>query len=135
MIFPTDVEGQVRNHGFYDPCPYRCWSYPKSARNYYENLDAKSLVSSSHTDDDRLSARHVNPRFLCFLDEISDNNPRGRLEPEVWLRKKGGHSQPNYIFISYTAEKQFERPCSDGWAEIKTSGSSSCKCEVIVFSV
>lgn len=113
--------------------PYRFWSYPKSARNYFENLDAKSSTIPSHTDDDRLSARHVGPRFLCFLDQISEANPRGRLEPEVWLKQHPGETQPNYIFISYTAERQFERPCPIGWAEIKKSGSSTCRCKIVLF--
>lgn len=129
MIFPTDVEGQVRNHGCYDPVPYRFWSYPKSARNYFENLDAKGSAPT-HTEDSRLSARYVGPRFLCFLDQISPSNPRGRLEPENWLEMHPGETLPNYIFISYTAEKQFERPCAAGWVEIKKTGSSTCTCKV-----
>ena len=132
MIFPTDVEGQVRNHGFYDPVPYRFWSYPKSARNYYENQDAKSTLAITYTDDARLSQRWVLPRYLCFLDQISESNPRGRVKPEDWIRAHGGEIQPTYIFISYTAEQQFERPCPNGWAQIKKTGVSSCTCKFAI---
>lgn len=129
MCVPDDVEGQVRNHGCYDPVPYRFWSYPKIARNYYENKDAKVGVKFSHVDDLRLSRRSLLPRYLCFLDSQTEQNPRGRLDPQAWVDNHESHTQPPYIFISYTGEKQFERLCPVGGAELKQNGFSSCRCE------
>lgn len=129
MCFPTDMEGQVRNHGFYDPVPYRFWSYPKTARNYYENKDAQSNANFGHVSDLRLSKRSLSPRYLCFWESRSEENPRGCFKPQEWVEQNGGRVQPTYIFISYTGEKQFERLCEKGKKELKEFGSSSCDCE------
>lgn len=129
MCVPTDVEGQVRNHGYYDPVPYRFWSYPKTARNYYENRGVEGLQNFSHTNDLRLSNRYILPRYLCFLDARSKDNPRGRLTPQEWMDKHDTSTQPSFIFISYTGEKQFGRPCPIGGDQFKTSGINSCPCE------
>lgn len=128
MIFPTDVEGQVRNHGCYDPVPYRFWSYPKSARNYFENLDAKGSAPT-HTEDNRLMSGRVGPRFLCFLEHMSPSNPRGRLTPEAWLEMNPGKTMPNYLFISYTRVNQFEGACKIGFADMRATGATTCICK------
>lgn len=130
MCFPSDVEGQVRNHGCYDPVPYRFWSYPKIARNYFENKDAQLHVKFSHANDFRHSERSLSPRYLCFLDSQTEQNPRGRHDPQTWVDKHNGNAQPTYIFISYTCEKQFERLCKLGGKELQSNGFSSCKCEL-----
>ncbi|KIX98564.1 uncharacterized protein Z520_05865 [Fonsecaea multimorphosa CBS 102226] len=129
MTFPTDVQGQVRNHGYYDPVPYRYWSYPLSARNFRENKGQMPKPGSFGTANDfRLSERCLRPRLLCFLDRMTDNNPRGCLDPQVWIDEHGGGVEPTYIFISYTAENQFERRCADARKDIQSTGSSYCNC-------
>ncbi|KAI0130288.1 hypothetical protein BJ170DRAFT_309206 [Xylariales sp. AK1849] len=45
LCFPTDLEGEFRNGGYYDPVRYRDWLYDKFARNSYEN-EAASLPAS-----------------------------------------------------------------------------------------
>lgn len=119
----------MRNHGFYDPVPYRFWSYPKTARNYYENKDAQSNANFGHVNDLRLSKRSLSPRYLCFLESQSDENPRGRLKPQEWIDLNGGNVQPAYVFISYTGEKQFERLCRNGKKDLKELGNFSCRCK------
>lgn len=121
MCVPQDVEGQVRNHGFYDPVPYRFWSYPTSARNMYENRECEETSGSRHT---LLARRHL-PRYLCFLDSISRDNPRGKMKPEDWMAQTG--RQPSYIFISYTGE-QWKRACAQGWEQIQANGVTRCSC-------
>ncbi|KIW98631.1 uncharacterized protein Z519_00292 [Cladophialophora bantiana CBS 173.52] len=129
MTFPTDIEGQVRNHGNYDPVPYRYWSYPLSARNFRENIGEKPNPQFlGSTKDVRLSDRCLRPRLLCFLDCVTDENPRGCLDPRVWIDAHGGAVEPTYIFISYTAENQFERRCRGARKDIQNTGSSHCNC-------
>ncbi|EXJ60457.1 hypothetical protein A1O7_04610 [Cladophialophora yegresii CBS 114405] len=135
MSYPTDIEGQVRNHGNYDPVPYRYWSYPVTARNFRENLGEKPnsrFISS--TKDFRLSDRCLRPRLLCFLDVQTDDNPRGLLDPQRWIDAHGGGVEPTYIFVSYTAEKQFERRCREARRDIQETGSSSCACDACRYS-
>ncbi|KAH0841810.1 hypothetical protein FOPE_06645 [Fonsecaea pedrosoi] len=129
MIFPTDVHGQVRNNGNYDPVPYRYWSYPLCARNFRENKGQTPNPGPFGTANDfRLSERCLRPRLLCFLDRVTESNPRGCLDPQVWIDEHGGCVEPTYIFISYTAENQFERRCADARKDIQSTGSSYCNC-------
>ncbi|KAH7363891.1 hypothetical protein BKA65DRAFT_489875 [Rhexocercosporidium sp. MPI-PUGE-AT-0058] len=100
---PTDAEGQIRNNGYYDPFPYRLWSYPKVARNVRENQKYGQVNSITH-----LSNRITKPRMLCFLDAATDTNPNGVLHQRQW-----GSQDPTYIFVSYTGVGQFERRCND----------------------
>ena len=102
MFGPTDAEGQIRNNGFYDPFSYRFWSYPKIARNVYENPPSRRNLS--HIED-----RIIRPRKLCFLDATSGENPNGLLAEEEWDGK-----DTTYIFISYTGQGQFGRRCQAG---------------------
>ncbi|KAH9210147.1 hypothetical protein DL95DRAFT_308442 [Leptodontidium sp. 2 PMI_412] len=99
MFGPTDAGGQIRNNGFYDPFSYRFWSYPKIARNVYENRPPGG-------DSSRIEDRIIRPRKLCFLDATSEENPNGLLAEEAW-----GGRKPTYIFISYTGQGQFGRRC------------------------
>lgn len=130
MCFPTDVGGQVRNHGCYDPVPYKYWSYPRSARNYFENLGVVPTSRLNRTRDLRLSDRYLLPRYLCFLDSRTQLNPRGRLEPAEWMKKQGSGTQsPAYIFLSYTGQGQFERLCDKARAQVKNDPSFICSCK------
>ena len=131
MSCPTDIEGQVRNHGRYDPVPYRYWSYPKSARNFHENMGEKptSHWSRPGSKDVRLSDRCLRPRLLCFPDSRTEENPRGCIDPQTWINMHGGGVEPTYIFISYTAEKQFERRCQKARSEIQATAMSDCNCK------
>jgi hypothetical protein len=108
MICPTDAEGQVRNNGYYDPFPYRFWSYPKTSRNHYENRPQESSVAY-------IPDRIIRPRKLCFLDAVTKANPNGLLPEDQWKV-----SEPTYLFVSYTGVA-FRRPCGKG-------GDCRCKC-------
>lgn len=128
MCGPTDIEGQIRNHGCYDPVPYRYWSYPLTARNFHENKPTSPFTVPK---DLRIADRCLRPRRLCFLDSCTEENPRGCMDPHVWIDRHGGGVEPTYVFISYTAEKQFERRCPKSTKEIKTKGSSDCACKLL----
>jgi len=112
MIFPTDAEGQIRNNGYYDPFPYRFWSYPKTARNIHENRPRSQSIPY-------LADRVLRPRMLCFLDTVSNTNPNGLLAQDEW-----GNRDPTYIFVSYTGQGQFERRCRRG---------DDCRCKYISY--
>src|SRR5271163_1985282 len=98
MVFPTDVEGQIRNNGYYDPLPYRFWSYSKSARNSHEQAPVPSrqsmLISTKRT---------LRPDFLCFLDAKDSHPPYGTIDST-----RGNRKEAEYVFISFTSS-QFRR--------------------------
>ena len=121
MIFPTNVEGQVRNNGYYDAVPYRFWSYKKVSRNIFED---KQIRAPSQ----RL--RIQEPRLLCFPKLRTDDNPTGKSTVVDYRSRseQAGSSHetsptrlPNtikpsatpirYIFISYMGGNQFSRVC------------------------
>jgi hypothetical protein len=128
MFYPTDIEGQVRNNGFYDPFPYRYWSYPKSSRNLYENSGSKMNQPAVVLQDAKIAGRILRPKLLCFLDERTSQNPRGCVDLKEWIRKHGDGQEPTYVFVSYTAEKQFGRRCKHAQLETQTNGHSLCNC-------
>src|SRR5256714_2873017 len=110
MAFPTDVEGQTRNNGYYDPFPYRFWSYSKSATNSHEQAPAPPALKPSKTQQSLLisTKRTLRPDFLCFLDAKDSHPPYGRIDPNVWRTTRGNGTEPAYIFISFTSS-QFNR--------------------------
>ena len=112
MTYPTNVAGQVRNGGRYDPFPYRFWGYPYHARNKKEERplalgqdDGRNRKNDTDYSSTSLKTnRPIEPKFLCFLTsgkevEISD--------VQKWKRKHG--KAANYVFVSYTSE-QFKSP-------------------------
>ena len=127
MCLPTNVEGTVRNNGWYDPVPYRFWSYPRAARNYYENEGAQLSTGAGHL----LTDRCILPRYMCFLDSKSQQPPYGRMTPQEWMGKRDSGSQPTYIFVSYTRENQFESPCEVARQQIKEGRSPNCRYEYL----
>jgi len=123
MCGPTDVEGEVRNYGFYDPIPYRYYSYPKSARNIHENR-GEGPDFRKRPNSVRLKIRRPEPRYLCFPRVRTDHNLRGRLTPKEWRASHGSGRTPTYIFVSYTGEKQFGRLCDRNTEQFVCN----CKC-------
>jgi hypothetical protein len=143
----VSLEGQIRNHGFYDPVRYRYWGYPKVARNHREDrsdvpkqpalleCDARlgERTESSHftgqtqnttslpeqlqaskiptqeriqelndewdQDFDDLPARHLRPRYLCFLREDVGYDV---VKVKNWIEKHGEEANLEYIFVSFT---------------------------------
>src|SRR5947209_17568315 len=110
MIFPTDVEGQTRNNGYYDPFPYRFWSYSKSATNPHEQAPVPPALKTNRTQQNLLisTKRTLRPDFLCFLDAKDSHPPYGRIDPEVWRTTRGNGKEPVYVFISFIGS-QFRR--------------------------
>jgi len=103
MIYPTDADGQIRNNGYYDPFPYRFWSYPKTSRNPFENPSPRSSVPY-------IANRIIRPKMLCFLNDAARAQRRnGLLAEHEW-----NVNEPTYIFVSYTGEGQFGRRCEKG---------------------
>lgn len=121
MLLPTSINGEVRNNGDYDPVPYKFWSYPEAARNFYENhvsCRGPPPMSSIHSLDPRNRSRKILPRYLCFLDRKNDKNPCIKMTPHEWMQlHKHEEAQPTYVLISYTGPGQFPRPC--GLADIE----------------
>ncbi|KAI0894946.1 hypothetical protein F4806DRAFT_503341 [Annulohypoxylon nitens] len=146
LVMPANLEGQMRNGGFYDPILYRDWGRPKISRNpyeaqaqsdsgvidtsAYEDTEAAAIsrpipifqARSNVADDDSdiILPRHFGPRYLCFLK----NNKQGNsVEFETrkvadWIGEHGEHADTDFIFVSYTRH-QF---CVDTAAEIYNSG-------------
>src|SRR4051812_3347819 len=110
MVFPTDAEGQTRNNGYYDPFPYRFWSYSKSATNPHEQIPAPLALKASKAQQSLLisARRTLRPDFLCFLDAKDSHPPYGRVDPEVWRTTRGNGKEAVYVFISFTSS-QFRR--------------------------
>jgi hypothetical protein len=114
MYFPTDVEGQIRNHGYYDPFPYRFWSYAKAATNAHEQVPVPPALKSSENPQRKLisTTRTLAPDFLCCLDSIGSHPPYGRINPDEWESTKGNGKQLSYIFISFVSS-QFRRESNE----------------------
>jgi hypothetical protein len=134
MCFPTAVEGQVRNNGCYDPFPYRFWSYPKSARNPFENETSKMKHVTGELQNAQIANRILRPKMLCFIDERSPTNLRGTMDPEEWIKGPGHGKEPAYIFVSYTS-KQFSRRCKSAQMELKETGLTNCRCKSSIWSL
>jgi hypothetical protein len=107
---PISLEGQVRNNGFYDPIRYRYWGYSKVALNRGEDRPdgiqqpAPPESDESDQDFDDLPARHLRPRYLCFLRK---NIGYDVAEVKNWIEKHGEEANLEYIFVSFT-RKHFD---------------------------
>jgi hypothetical protein len=128
MVYPSRVNGEIRNHGCYDAIPYRFWGYAKYWRNSIENepVDATDQLQRDHRrlrdreiglgqdepyekDDgtNPVAERLLRPRYLCFLDESRSQNPLPArpMMVENWLRREERDTHPDYLFIAYTAQQ------------------------------
>ncbi|ERF72849.1 hypothetical protein EPUS_04284 [Endocarpon pusillum Z07020] len=127
MPVPTPGEGEIRNRGWYDPFPYRFWGYAKYWRNLHENETKTGNADEEHRRaqqriknqeiglekelseedgglnpvDDRL----LQPRYLCFLDTSQTQMPATPMKVEDWKAREPSATQPEYMFIAYTAEQ------------------------------
>ena len=138
MIGPTDVEGQTRNNGHYDPFAYRFWSYPKTARNFRENIASekglKAHATSANASNEKPvpAERILRPAFLFFLNKRQRGNTHGLYDREKWIREERSGQEPSYIFVSYTAQGQFRRRCKKANQEIREFGSSNCQGKLLL---
>ncbi|KAK7542641.1 uncharacterized protein J3D65DRAFT_664993 [Phyllosticta citribraziliensis] len=94
------IYGQAENDIELDGALYR---YPSLGRRSVDTNDIDA-------DYDDLPARHIGPRFLCFLnseDDIACGGPEWetRLVAD-WIEESGPGASTNYVFVSYT-RKQF----------------------------
>jgi len=92
-VNPTGADGVVRNHGKFDPFPYRHWLYPEIARNKFENSEPARAT-------DPETERILGPRELCFLPKSGEND--GFAIPR---RVEAYEQDTQYVFIGYTAEQ------------------------------
>lgn len=126
MLIPTNIGGDIRNNGDYDPVPYRFWCYPREARNFHENYGSKPSA---------LMRRTIGPRYLCFLDQMTDENPLGIMTPDEWMLQRNDGVQPTYVFISYTGPRQFERRCTpEEIAEKRQRGELHDNCKLNLYT-
>ncbi|KFY49704.1 hypothetical protein V496_09854 [Pseudogymnoascus sp. VKM F-4515 (FW-2607)] len=102
LFIPTDLNGEVRNNGFYEKFRYRYWGYSKIPRNPQESAIKIGSAPKENQEINPISERPLRPRYLCFLEEV-----RGvRVENvERWLSQRGNEYDMRYIFISYTSEQ------------------------------
>ena len=131
MAYPTDVSGQVRNNGGYDPFPYRYWGYATHARNVKEqrpkriykgdNPESDSEVDRTLTNP--IAERPIEPSSLCFVE--SDGKPR---PVKDWKKDHPGET-PTYVFISYTSE-QFKIPGTS-----KEAREATEECQLLLHDV
>ncbi|KAI1408859.1 hypothetical protein F5Y13DRAFT_182401 [Hypoxylon sp. FL1857] len=51
LLIPANLEGALRNRGFYDPILYRDWGFPKVSRNRYESPKQPDSDGSEEGED------------------------------------------------------------------------------------
>src|SRR5436309_548392 len=120
MPYPSDVIGEVRNHGYYDPFPYRFWGYTKYARNNRENDPRRKgqgnrtigeiendKPDNQETGTNPIAERILSPRYLCFLNEPESRDLRGATPRNVeeWTSENHLPTHPDYLFIAYTSQQ------------------------------
>jgi hypothetical protein len=129
MSYPSSVNGEVRNNGWYDVFPYRFWGYPKYARNTYEDnpsqpkKDHERGRTQPHEKEEEIglgqepyeveqgtnpvAERLLRPRYLCFLNKPDSKELHGVVPMKVkdWLAQNHLATHPDYLFVAYTAEQ------------------------------
>lgn len=123
MIIPEDAGGQIRNNGCYDPIPYKHWGYPKSARNFCEDMRPTVLA------DRAMPERILRPRYLCFLDQPDDTSTLHGAKPvlvETWLAERGADTEINYLVLSYTG-LQFDKNSPDDMDSLREIGERATR--------
>ncbi|SMR47585.1 unnamed protein product [Zymoseptoria tritici ST99CH_3D1] len=99
LLFPGDVSGQERNGGCYDVFPYKSYTYPKAARNQFED-DRQTSIARQLKDGPGLEGkRALRPRYLCVL---TDDDTVDVIFVDGWTDKHPGQHL-EYVFIAYTA--------------------------------
>ncbi|KAF4624294.1 hypothetical protein G7Y89_g13878 [Cudoniella acicularis] len=97
---PNGAEGEIRNHGRYDPFPYRFWGYPKAARNLREGQNPPP----SGPNSSGLLQRVLGPRWLCVLKPTDPEHPERMCGMEI-QRVDESSPQIDYLFIGYTTQQ------------------------------
>lgn len=70
MLWPRNLEGEIRNNGWYDPVRYRDWKYTRSARNPFEDLSNKMdedlpLLDLESKHDVEMASRSSDATYRC----------------------------------------------------------------------
>ncbi|OXV08124.1 hypothetical protein Egran_04114 [Elaphomyces granulatus] len=94
-VNPAGADGAFRNHGKFDPFPYRHWLYPDIARNKFENSES-ALARVVGPEMERI----LGPRELCFLSKSGEND--GFAIPR---RVEAYEQDTQYVLVGYTAEQ------------------------------
>ncbi|KAK8244067.1 hypothetical protein HDK90DRAFT_144170 [Phyllosticta capitalensis] len=107
------------------------YGHPEGDAEFHGSFQARSSTLPQHTslnllddidtDFDDLPARHLGPRYLCFLSSEEDED-RGtpafetRLVTE-WIDEKGPGANTDFVFVSYTRKQFFvtEENELSGW--------------------
>lgn len=120
-FIPTEIGGEIRNEGRYDPLPYKFWGYPYHAKNAFESPDrllengtdrstARSPPSgstapakNSASDDafNPIADRPLEPETLCFLGADGHGTPRSVAE---W-KEEHPNEEAKYVFVSYYTQQ------------------------------
>lgn len=112
---PIGITAKQRNHGFFDPFPYKDWKYAYDARNKSENrplqgtddmmlqtrMDKRSPSQPSLGKIERISK----PKYLCLESGME------LINVDEWKNKHNNEPDLKYIFVSYTSS-QFQQPQS-----------------------
>lgn len=83
MLWPRNLEGHVRNNGWYDPVRYRDWKYSRSARNPCEDCNKKTednsdedlpLLGHELKDDPELALRSSDAVYRSKQQKLGSTN-------------------------------------------------------------
>jgi hypothetical protein len=102
MFIPADLNGEVRNSGFYEKFKYRYWGYAKIPSNPQDSAMNNRRVLGESQGINPISERPLRPRYLCFLDEVNGVSVE---KVEDRISRKGIEYDMNYIFVAYTNEQ------------------------------
>lgn len=78
---------------------------PRTAASSRASSDqGSSTTAVEEPDEEALMERGFGPSHLCFLKYDKDGNPIDYESHKVtdWVRDHGGHSETDYVFLSYT---------------------------------
>jgi hypothetical protein len=97
MFIPADLNGEVRNSGFYEKFKYRYWGYAKIPSNPQDCATNNRRVLGESQGINPISERPLRPRYLCFLDEVNGVSVE---KVEDLISRKGIEYDMNYIFVA-----------------------------------
>ncbi|OAQ59325.2 3-hydroxyisobutyrate dehydrogenase protein [Pochonia chlamydosporia 170] len=113
IFLPQNGLPADKNPHSYLPFRYNGYRYPRMARNFWENrkeiYELHPSDAGAATDDSLQMYRAFKPRFLCYLEEKTDEDGRVRWHFVTKPVRPNQNDHTPYVFISYTKE-QFDIP-------------------------
>ena len=116
-----NLEGKIRNNGFYDPIRYRYWGYSKVARNHREDRPDVSQQPALPETDALLGKRTESNHFGCRLGGLA-------LVLGHWHKGFGLRPAPVGELKILVRETEFHRIHVDGYLLSPGSSRLVAKC-------